>query len=107
MALLLLGPLPHIQCHMQPSGLHRPGKYLRLHPLLCNRHAETKNNSNNNGPNERTDQSSRKKIQLSDEEIATLSGAEFKTLIIGVLSEFIEFSHKVKEEMKSKMKNTK
>ena len=37
-----------------------------------------------NGPNERTDQSSRKKkIQLSDKEIANLSDRLFKTLVIG------------------------
>ena len=43
-----------------------------------------------NGPNERTDQSSRKKIQLSDEEIANLSDAQFKTLVIKMLTELVE-----------------
>ena len=41
------------------------------------------------------------KIELSDEEIANLSGAEFKTLVIRMLTEFIELGHKMKKEMKA------
>ena len=41
------------------------------------------------------------KIELSNEEIANLSDAEFKTLVIGMLTEMIEFSHKIKKEMKA------
>ena len=41
------------------------------------------------------------KIQLSNEEIANLSDAEFKTLVIRMLTELIVFSHKMKEEMKA------
>ena len=41
------------------------------------------------------------KIELSDEEIANLSDAEFKTLVIRMLTELIEFRHKMKEEMKA------
>ena len=39
--------------------------------------------------------------ELSDEEIANLSGAEFKTLVIRMLTEIIELGHKMKEEMKA------
>ena len=39
--------------------------------------------------------------QLSDEEIDNLSDAEFKTLVIRMLTEMIEFSHKIKEETKA------
>ena len=39
--------------------------------------------------------------ELSNEEIATLSDSEFKTLIIKMLTEMIEFSHKMKEETKA------
>ena len=39
-------------------------------------------------------------IELSDEEIANLSDAEFKTLVISMLTELTELSHKMKEEMK-------
>ena len=38
---------------------------------------------------------------LSSEEIANLSDAEFKTLVIRMLTELIELSHKMKEEMKA------
>ena len=34
------------------------------------------------------------KIQLSDEEVANLSDAEFKTLVIRMFSEMVEFGHK-------------
>ena len=45
-----------------------------------------------------------KKIQLSDEEIANLSDAEFKTLVIRMLTEMVEYGHKIEEEIKA-MKN--
>ena len=34
------------------------------------------------------------KIQLSEEEIANLSDAQFKTLVIRMLTELVEFGHK-------------
>ena len=34
-------------------------------------------------------------IQLSSEQIANLSDAQFKTLVIGKLTEFVEFGHKI------------
>ena len=44
------------------------------------------------------------KIQLSDEEIATLPDTEFKTLVIRMLTEMVEYGHKIEEEIKA-MKN--
>ena len=41
-----------------------------------------------------------KKIQLSDEERANLSDAQFKTLVIRMLTELVEFGLKVDEKMK-------
>ena len=41
------------------------------------------------------------KIQLSDEEIANLSDAEFKTLVIRVLTEMVEYGHKIEEKVKA------
>ena len=41
------------------------------------------------------------KIQLSDEEIANLANAEFKTLVITMLREKTECGHKIKEEVKA------
>ena len=40
------------------------------------------------------------KIQLSNEEIANLSDAQFKTLVIRMLTELVEFGHKLDEKMK-------
>ena len=41
------------------------------------------------------------KIQLSNEEIANLSDAQFKTLVIRMLTELVEYGHKVEEEVKA------
>ena len=38
------------------------------------------------------------KIQLSDEKIANLSDAQFKTLVIRKLTELVEFGHKLDEK---------
>ena len=40
------------------------------------------------------------KIQLSSEQIANLSDAEFKTLVIRMLTELAEYGHKLDEKMK-------
>ena len=41
------------------------------------------------------------KIQLSDEEIADLSDAELKTLVIRVLTEMVEYGHKIEGKVKA------
>ena len=41
------------------------------------------------------------KIQLSDEEIANLSDAQFKTLVVRMLTEMVEYGHKIEERVKS------
>ena len=41
------------------------------------------------------------KIQLSDEEIANLSDAEFKTLVIRMLTELVEYGCKIEQEVKA------
>ena len=41
------------------------------------------------------------KIQLSDEEIANLSDAQFKTLVIRMLTEMVEYGCKIEEKMKA------
>ena len=40
------------------------------------------------------------KIQLSDEEIANLLDAQFKTLVIRMLTELVEYGHKLEEKVK-------
>ena len=41
------------------------------------------------------------KIQLSDEDIANLSDAQFKPLVIRMLTELVEFGRKLYEKMKA------
>ena len=50
-------------------------------------------------PNERTDQNSRKRTKHRGDR--QLSDADFKTLVIRMLTEIIELSRKMKEEMKA------
>ena len=47
------------------------------------------------------------KIQLSEEEIANLSDAQFKTLVIKTLTELVEFARKLDEKMKPMLRETK
>ena len=45
--------------------------------------------------------------ELSNEEIANLSDAEFKTLVVRMLTEMVEYGHKIEEKgkaMKSEIK---
>ena len=41
------------------------------------------------------------KIQLSDKEITNLSDAQFKTLVIRMLTEMVEYGQKIGEKMKA------
>ena len=47
------------------------------------------------------------KIQLSSEQIANLSDAQFKTLVIRTLTELVEFGRKRDEKMKDMLRETK
>ena len=47
------------------------------------------------------------KIQLSNEEIANLSDAQFKTLVIRILTELVIFGHKLDEKMEAMLRETK
>ena len=47
------------------------------------------------------------KIQLSDEEIANLSDAQFETLVIRMLTEMVEYRPKIEEEVKAMQKEIK
>ena len=47
------------------------------------------------------------KIQLSEEEIANLTDAQFKTLVINMLTELVEFGRKLDEKMKAMLRETK
>ena len=47
------------------------------------------------------------KIQLSNEEIANLSDAQFKTLVIRMLTELVEFGRTLDEKMKAMLRLSK
>ena len=47
------------------------------------------------------------KTELSNEEIASLSDAQFKTLVIRKLTELVEFGRKLDEKMKAMLTETK
>ena len=47
------------------------------------------------------------KIQLSNKEIDNLSDAQFKTLVIRILTELVEFGRKLDEKMKAMLRETK
>ena len=57
------------------------------------------------GPNERTDQSSRK--NTTKQWIANLSDAQFKTLVIRLFAELAEYGCKLKEKMKAMLREIK
>ena len=67
-------------------------EYLRLCPLLHNRSTETKKNM----AQMKEQIKAPEKIQPSNEEIANLS--EFKTLVIRMLTEMVEYGHKMEEK---------
>ena len=90
----LSDPSPTYSTTTQQGGLPHPDEYPTLHPLQCNQCAETEKY----GPNERTDQNSRKR---SDEEIANLPDAEFKTLIIRMLTDMVEYGRKIEKKVKA------
>ena len=46
-------------------------------------------------------------IQLSSEQIANLSDAQFKTLVINMLTELVEFGCKLDDKMKAMLRETK
>ena len=47
------------------------------------------------------------KIEQSNEEIANLSDAQFKTLVIRKLTELVEYGHKLDEKMKTMLSEIK
>ena len=47
------------------------------------------------------------KIQLSNEDIANLSDAQFKTMVIRMLTELVEFGCKIDEKMKAMLSEIK
>ena len=74
-----------------------PGKYLRICPLLHNRCTETKKKM----AQVKEQIKAPEKIQLSDEEIANLPDAQFKTQVIRMLTELVDYGLKIQEKVKA------
>ena len=47
------------------------------------------------------------KMQLSNKKITNLSDAQFKTVVIRMLTKLVEFGHKLDEKMKAMLRETK
>ena len=56
---------------------------------------------------QRKEQVNRPKIKLSDEEIANLSDAQSKTLVIRILPELVEYGRKLDKKMKAMLSEIK
>ena len=41
------------------------------------------------------------KMQISNEEVANLSDAQFKTLVIRMLTQMVDYGHKIEEKVKT------
>ena len=94
--MLPLGPSPTYSFTAQQQALPRPSEHLRLCPLLRNRCTKTKKMVQM-----KEQIKAPEKIQLSDKELANLLDAQFKTLVIRMLTELVEFGHKLDEKMKA------
>ena len=93
----LSDPSPTYGTTTQPCGLPFRGEYLRLLPLIGNKRAERKQKKAQMKEQIKVPE----KIQLSNEEIANLSDAQFKTLVIRMLTEMIEYGCKIEEKVKA------
>ena len=88
--LLPLGPSPTYSFTAQQPAFPRPGEHLRLRPFK--RRAKTKKVA------QMTEHFKAPEIiQLSSKQIANLSDAQFKTLVIKKLTELVEFGRKLKK----------
>ena len=83
-------PPPHIV--QQHSSVGCPPQYLRPRPLQCNRCTQ-RNTA------QMKEEIKAPEKQLSNEEIASLSDTEFKTLVIRMFKERVEYGHKIEEEV--------
>ena len=80
-------PLPHVQHHSATTSVTPPRKHLRLLPFKLQTHQDKKKKKKAQMTKHFK---APEKIQLSEEEIANLSDAQFKTLVIKTLTELVE-----------------
>ena len=81
-------PLPHIQCHSAATSVTPPRGTPKAPPLKVTDLPRQKKKKKMTQITEHF--KAPEKIQLSEEEIANLSDAQFKTLVIKTLTELVE-----------------
>ena len=74
--------------------------HMKALPLSTNRYAETKKKEKEK-TQMKEETKAPEKIQLSNEEITNLSHAQFKTLVIRVLTEMVEYGCKIEGKVKA------
>ena len=99
--LLPLSPSSTYSITAQLPALLYPSEHLRLCPFIQQVH------QNKKMAQMKELIKAPEKIQLSNEEIANLSDAQFKTLVIRKLTELVEFGHKLDEKMKAMLREPK
>ena len=83
-------PLPHVQRHSAATSLTPPPGTPKAPPLYVT-DAPRQNKTKHKMAQMTQHFKAPEKIQLSDEEIANLSDAQFKTLVMKMLTELVEF----------------
>ena len=97
-------PLPHIQHHSAATSVTPPQgtpKALPLHITGTPRHTHTHTHTHTQKAQMKEQITAPEIIQLSSEQIANLSDAQFKTLVIRKLTELVEFGRNLDEKMKA------
>ena len=95
-------PLPHAQCHSAATSVTPPRGTPKAPPLYLRGAPRQKKMA------QMTEHfKAPEKIQLSKEEIANLSDAQFKTLVIKTLTELVEFVQKLDEKNEGYTKRNK
>ena len=79
-------PLPHVQCHSAATSVTPPAGTPTAPPLTVTDTPRQKKKKAQMTEHFKAPE----KIQLSEEEIANLSDAQFKTLVIKTLTELVE-----------------
>ena len=100
--MLPLGPSPTYGVTAQRPVLPCPGEHIKLLPFTQQVRQDKKKMAQM-----KEQIKAQEKIQLSNEQIANLSDAQFKTLVIRKLTELDEFGRKLVEKMKAMLRETK
>ena len=83
-------PLPRVQPHSAQPALPCLGEHLKLHPFKQQKHQDKKKKMAQMTEHFKAPEI----IKLSSEQIANLSDAQFKTLVIRMLTEMVEYGQK-------------